>query len=193
MNETIYLDKEFIILEYEKNHRKAPIKYTKTTMVQAGINVGASLGGTLRESFEYDMRINEMWVESKKHLEKNYSSILLSDLQDNKCKNIFWVDGLFGIGKVTTKTADGVITDNYLTYKVAQEECGCDNEFDVILDSSYFTSGYNQLLSSSNASVNGFKIKAKMLLKILGTVDKNKYILTPLVIEKTGYYFIEEK
>ena len=192
MNEIIYLDKEFIINEYEKTHKKVPVKYTKTTIVQAGVNFGASMGGSLRESFEYDIRINDMWIKSKSNLEKNHNSILLSDLSEKKNENIFWIDGLFGIGKVTT-TSGGIVTDSYITYKVGQEECGCGNELDIILDSSYFTSGYSQLLGSSNSSVNGFKIKAKMLLKILGTVDKNKYILTPLVIEKTGYHFIEEK
>lgn len=192
MNEIIYLDKEFIINEHEKTHKIAPIKYTNTTIVEAGINLGASIGGSLRESFEYDIRINDMWIQSQKNLEKNYSSILLTDLSENKNEDIFWMEGLFGIGGVTT-TSKGVVTDSYNTYKVAQEECGCNNEFDVILDSSYFTSGYSQLLSSQNSSVNGFKIKAKMLLKILGTVDNNKYILTPLVIEKIGYHFIKEK
>ncbi len=192
MNEIIYLDKEFIINEYEKTHKKVPVKYTKTTIVQAGVNFGASMGGSLRESFEYDIRINDMWIKSKSNLEKNHNSILLSDLSEKKNENIFWIDGLFGISKVTTASG-GIVTDSYITYKVGQEECGCGNELDIILDSSYFTSGYSQLLGSSNSSVNGFKIKAKMLLKILGTVDKNKYILTPLVIEKTGYHFIEEK
>ena len=191
MNEIIYLDKEFIIQEYEKSHKKSPVKYTKTTIVQAGINLGASIGGTLRESFEYDIRVNDMWIKTKTNLNENYNFIFLSDLSEENNEDIFWVDGLFGISRVTT-TSNEIVTDSYITYKVGQEECGCGNELDVILDCSYFTSGYSQLLSSSNSSVNGFKIKARMLLKILGTVDKNKYILTPLVIEKTGYHFIEE-
>ena len=33
MNEIIYLDKEFIIQEYEKSHKKSPVKYILTTLV----------------------------------------------------------------------------------------------------------------------------------------------------------------
>ncbi len=192
MKEIIYLDKEFIIKEHEKTHKQAPIKYTKTTIVQAGINFGASIGGTLRESFEYNLKIEDMWIKAKENLNNNYPSILLSELNDNHAVDIFWVDGIFGISKSTTRTGTEIV-DSYYTYAISQEECGYDNQLDVILDSSYLTSGYSQLLFSGNSTINGFKIKVKMLMKILGTVDKNKYLLTPLVIEKIGYHFIEEK
>ena len=191
MKEIIYLDKEFIIKEHEKTHKQAPVKYTKTTIVQAGINFGASIGGTLRESFEYDLKIEDMWIKAKKKLKNNYPTIILTELNNNQTADIFWVDGILGISKNTTRLG-GKTVDSYYTYVISQEECGCDNQLDVILDSSYLVSGYSQLLSSGNSKINGFKIKAKMLMKTLGTVEKNKYLLTPLVIEKTGYYFIEE-
>jgi pectate lyase len=192
MKEIIYLDKDYIINEYEKTHNKAEIKYTKSTTVQAGINVGASLGGTLSESFEYDIRVQDMWTECKQEIDKIDKCIRLDDLHSNKCLDIFWIEGLFGIGEVSTSRS-GKIIDSYYTYILGQENCNCDKQLDIVLDSSYFTSGYNQLLNSGNSSISGFKIKAKMLMKILGTLDNNKYILTPLVIEKTGYYFTEDK
>ena len=192
MNEIIYLDKDYIISEYEKTHNKAEIKYTKSTTVQAGINIGASLGGTLSESFEYNMRVQDMWTECKNEIDKIGKCIKLDNLHSNECMDIFWIEGLFGITKVTTSRSDKII-DSYYTYVLGQENCDCGKQVDVVLDSSYFTSGYNQLINSGNSSISGFKIKAKMLIKILGTVDKNKYILTPLVIEKIGYYFTEEK
>ena len=192
MNEIIYLDKEYIINEYEKTHKKAPIKYTKSTTVQAGINIGASIGGTLNESFEYEIRVQDMWLKCKKKLEKIDNCTKLSDLYENKCADIFWIEGIFGINKITNRIGDTII-NSYYTFALAQEDCDCKNQLNVLVDNSYFTSGYNQLLSNSNSGTDNFKIKAKMLMKILGTGEKNKYILTPLVIEKTGYYIIKEK
>ncbi|MBN2825971.1 MAG: hypothetical protein JXQ76_11640 [Campylobacterales bacterium] len=187
MQEYIYIDKEFIINEYEKNHKRSPIKYSKTTRTDVGMDFVAKVGGSLIESFEYELRPYQMLEKCITNLKDLPVCDKLDDIHQHKFQDIFWFEGVLGTGK-SKKTRNGEVLSSYKSFEIWQEGCSCDKQLKLVFNNSYFISGYNSLYE--NPSVSIFTIKAKMLLKVLGyDVDTEKYILAPLVIQKTGYYF----
>jgi len=187
MNELIYIDREFIILEYEKGHKKAPIKYTKSTRVDAGISLGAKIGGTLIENFEYDLRPYEMFDECRKSLSKYPQCLKLSDIHEKKCNGVFWFEGIFGTSSTKT-TSNNQVTEKYSYFAITQEGCDCDKQLSLVLDNSNFASGYNSIYE--NPTIGIFAIKAKMLIKTLGyDMQRKKYIVSPMIIEKIDNYY----
>jgi len=187
-NEIIYLDTEFIIDTYEEaTGKKTHTAYTKTTNVNAGINLGAQLGASMRETFTYPIRTKDMYKKCKKTIEKYPTCTTLKDIGKENYSDIFWIDGLFGISKITHSSGGKITGDGY-RFVIEQEDCECEFQLILLVDSTYFTSGYNQLIDNASISTGTFRIKAKILVKLLGTQFNNKYIATPLVIEKTGYH-----
>lgn len=186
--EIIYLDNEFIIEKYEENTGTiAHITYNKSTNIKTGINIGAQLGASLNESFTYPLRTKDMYKKCKKDLKKYPLCETLREIGNEKYSNIFWINGIIGISKITHRSGDRITGEGY-TFKIEQEDCECKNALTLIVDNAYFTSGYSQLLDNAFISTDSFRIKANILIKLLGTNFNNKYLAAPLVIEKTGYH-----
>ena len=186
-NEIIYLDNEFIIDKYEEHTGKtAHTTYSKSTNVKTGINIGAQLGASMSESFTYPLRAKDMYKECKKDMGKYPTCKTLKDIGIDECSNIFWINGIIGLSKITHKSRNQITGEGY-TFRIEQEECECTDGLTLVVDNTYFTSGYSQLLDSAFISTDSFRIKARILVKLLGTNFNNKYIATPLLIEKTGY------
>ena len=187
MSELIYIDREFIILEYEKSHKKAPIKYTKSTRVDAGISIGAKIGGTLIENFEYDLRPHEMFKECRKSLSEYPQCLKLNDIHEKKCNDVFWLEGIFGTSTTET-TSGGHMTEKYSYFALTQEGCDCDKQLPLVLDNSNFASGYSNIFDAP--AIGAFTIKAKMLIKILGyDMRRKKPIISPMIVEKIDNYY----
>jgi len=187
-NEVIYLDTEFIIDTYEETTgKKAHVTYGKSTNVKAGLNLGAQVGASMRESFTYPLRSKEMYKKSKKTIKKYPICETLEDVGKDNYSNIFWINGLFGISKIT-KSSEGKRTSEGYKFAIEQEDCECDYQLTLVVDNTYFNSGYNQLLDNASISTDTFRIKANILVKLLGTKFNKKYVATPLIIEKTGYH-----
>ncbi len=185
-NEIIYLDTEFIIDTYEKTTgKKAHATYTKSTNVKAGINLGAQVGASMRENFTYPIRAKEMYKKCKKEIKKYPTCETLENLGGDNCLNTFWINGIFGVSKSTHRSGDVITSEGY-NFRLEQEECNCNQGLTFIVDNTYFTSGYNQLLNFAHISTGTFRIKAKVLTKILGKDLNGKYIATPLIVERTG-------
>lgn len=186
--EIIYLDTEFIIDTYEETTgKKAHASYTKMTHVNAGVNLGAQIGASMRENFTYPLRAKEMYKKCKKSLKQYPICNSLKDIGKDKYSDIFWINGLFGINKIT-HSSRGKITSEGYKFAIEQEDCDCSNQLTLIVDNTYFTSGYSQLLDNASISTDTFRIQAKILVKLLGTNFNKKYIATPLIIEKIGYH-----
>jgi len=153
------------------------------------MNFGATLNATMQESFEYQLRVQDMYPKCKKL--SRFKECNLSKLKEHKCSDVFWIDSILHITKKSLSTG-GKTTNSYYTYSLTEEGCDCGDQMDIVVNNSYFTSGYSQLLGSGNYNISSFRIKARMLIKILGNIEKNRYLLTPLIIEKTGYYLLDD-
>ena len=89
--------------------------------------------------------------------------------------------------KITHSSENKVTSEGY-RFVIEQEDCECEFQLILVVDNTYFNSGYSQLLNNASISTDTFRIKAKILVKLLGTQFNNKYIATPLIIEKVGYH-----
>jgi len=177
----VYLDNLYIVKEYERiTGAKAPVKYSKTTDVNVGINFGAKLGASLKETFEYPINTYEMFFNIIENLEKKETIKLdentLSDLPD-----FFWLEGVFGLSSI------GDSEERQNLFCVSQNL----NMIFLATNDVYFSSGYDQLLTISKATYR-YAIKAKILLKFLGKTP-NFNIASPMVVIKTGNCKYDDK
>ena len=174
IHDIVYLDNLFVVKEYERiTGTKAPIKYSKTTDVNAGINFGAKLGASLKESFEYPIDTYEMFMQIEDTL-KEINTITLTEDALLELPDFFWMEGLFGVSYIESKQ------ERQNMFVASQNR----NMFFLATNNVYFSSGYDQILNISNA-IDRYCIKAKMLLKFLGKTP-NFNIASPMIVIKTG-------
>jgi len=180
-DKVIYLDKGFIVEMYEKVYGKdAPSKYMKTTDVSLGISAIAKAGASLKETFEYPISSSSMY----KKLDSNLSEIQEIDLQESDIRDLpdyFWMEGLFGI--ISMKSNQESI--RRFNFSAAAEKG--EKQLFLATNDVYFSSGYDQLLGFAPSFADNYVVKAKMLLKSLGTT-RNFSIAAPMVIIKQGNF-----
>lgn len=182
INKNIYLDNAFIIDAYQHIQKKdAAVKYTKTTDVSLGLNIVASAGASLKETFEYPISIQSMYTKIESALNE-IDTIKITDENYKHLPDIFWMEGLFGIMSSTLNSNKPNAKINYF-YSATEKENS--NFLCLSTNDVYFTSGYDQLLSQAESFSDHFIIEAKMLIKSLGT-NRNFTIASPMVIKKIG-------
>ena len=180
INEIIYLDNAFIVDAYQQiKDKDVAVKYTKTTDVSVGINLVAKAGASLKESFEYPISTHSMYKE----IESNINEVENIDLTMENHRNLpdlFWMEGIFGIGSITKNSGKENEIKSYF-FSAASTE----NKSSLCLSTNdvYFSSGYDQLIGQAEGFSEQFVIEAKMLLKSLGTT-RNHSLASPIVILK---------
>ncbi len=182
ISDVIYLDNSFVVDAYQKlRGKEAPIKYSKTTDVSAGINMVVSTGASLKETFEYSINSYMMYDELLNDL-KAISEITIDNNNIKNLPELFWMEGLFGIVSITSNPNK---PDEVKSYSFSAQD---EKENELIYLSTnniYFSTGYDQLLANSVGFGNRFVIKARLLLKSLGT-SGNLFIASPMVVIKLG-------
>lgn len=177
IDEIIYLDNSFIVEMYEKVFLKqAHTKYTKTTDVSLGFEFIAKTGASLKETFEYPLNTRQMYHQVQENL--NYiDNIELNDSIINNLPDIFWMEGLFGIVWMSSNN------DNAKKYAFSAASENGGKNLILATNDVYFSSGYDQLSNLASSFADSYVIRARMLIKFLGTTH-NFSLGSPMVIKK---------
>ena len=182
ISEIIYLDNAFIVDAYQHiKKNKVAVKYTKTTDVSLGFSAIVNTGASLKETFEYPISAHSMYEQIEPKLD-TIEMIELSDETFQNLPDLFWIEGLFGIMSSTNNSNKPNAKTNYF-YSMANEKNK--NYLCLTTNDVYFSSGYDQLLSQAESFADHFVIKAKMLIKYLGTTP-NYVVASPMIVKKIG-------
>lgn len=182
ISEIIYLDNAFVVDAYQQiKDKDVAVKYTKTTDVSVGISVLAKAGASLKESFEYPISAHSMYKEIEPNL-NDVETIELTMKNYRNLPDLFWMEGLFGIASITQNSGKpNEIKSHFFSAASTENKSNlCLSTNDV-----YFSSGYDQLISEVEGFSDHFIIKARMLLKCLGTT-RNHSLASPMIIIKEG-------
>lgn len=188
ISEIIYLDNAFVVDAYQQiKNKDVAVKYTKTTDVSVGISALAKAGASLKESFEYPISAHSMYKEIESNL-SNVETIELTMENYRNLPDLFWMEGLFGIASITKNSGKPNEIKSYFFSAAATENKShlCLSTNDV-----YFSSGYDQLISEAEGFSEQFIIKARMLLKFLGTT-RNHSLASPVIIIKESNWNSKE-
>lgn len=188
ISEIIYLDNAFVVDAYQQiKNKNVAVKYTKTTDVSVGISALAKAGASLKESFEYPISAHSMYKEIESNL-NNVETIELTMENYRNLPDLFWMEGLFGIASITKNSGKSNEIKSYFFSAASTENKShlCLSTNDV-----YFSSGYDQLIREAEGFSEQFIIKAKMLLKFLGTT-RNHSLASPVIIIKESNWNSKE-
>jgi hypothetical protein len=170
----IYLDKEFIIESYQKVTGDKPIiKYERANNQKLGINLGISGEATIHESYEYPVSIYSMYSKIQNELNEKIDIIELTEDNIQSLPDIFWIEALFGIIRVTSNVNTPKEQINYV-FTMEKEKLF----IKLVLNNSYFSSGYGELQNNIRGLDEKFAIKAKVLIKKVRYISKLSYMCT---------------
>ena len=180
----IYIDTAFITDFYEKANRvSVPVRVVKKSNISGGLSAGLfgtgfNTGATMEEEKEFPISGRKMYDQLVGKLKK-IPSIELRETKDAELPELFWVNGIFAM-------AQSSISDKPIDHYTFQPDLReTKRVMFLVLNDTYFSTGYDQLSRYGYSLSAGFGIHARLLVRLL-YLDQHYPVGAPMVIIKTA-------